>query len=176
VNQVTSLSDAEYDVLWGHSKQSNSAIVSTTTNGTAIPKGGCTGQAGRDFSGGEALDMQQQLVTRLDDQGFHDSESDPQVSAVERAWSQCMKRGGYSFATPFDAMASCASASAPSAAEISQAKADVACKQQTKLIAAWVAVETRIENQLIASNRQTLALGLQSKQQLLKKAVTVLGY
>jgi len=173
-NEVLSFSDAEYEVLWGHTKTSNTATISALPDGTAIPQGGCIGEANRAFAGRGSLSASN-LAQQLDMQSFFQSQNDPTVVAVIGAWSRCMAGKGYSFNTPFDAMSAFAGSSTPSAAEIRQALADIACKKQTGLLTTWDSVESRIQDTLITKNQLTLDDGLKAEQELVKYAESVIS-
>jgi hypothetical protein len=174
VNQVTSLSDAEYIMLWGHSKASNTATVSTLANGTAVPAGGCMGVARSQLSKHDNL-ASSDPAEQIDDESFANSQSDPRVADVFSAWSRCMAASGYNLKTPLDAMATYAGAASPSHAEISQALTDISCKNKTKLIQTWVGVETSIQDQLIAQNQTALTQDTDAENQLIKYAESIIA-
>jgi hypothetical protein len=77
------------------------------------------------------------------------SKTDPRVVAVIKLWSECMKRSGFTYASPLDAggdRPEWLRAATPSVAEIRTAVADVRCKQQTNLIGIWFTIESAYEN------------------------------
>lgn len=175
INMVTSISEAEYDVFWGHTKASNTSTVTTTAGGTAIPAGGCTGKARQEMTPAGIIPENGPIAEQIDDQSFATSQTDPQVVAATSKWSACMARSGYTVATPLDAMAKFTGPLPASAAEITEAKTDLACKTQTKLISIWVGVETKIQDQLIAKNQLALTQSLHDQALSLARAASIAG-
>lgn len=173
-NMIEDLSDAEYEVFWGHAKDSDTDQVSTTTSGHKIPDGGCTGEAGRQLNPG-ALNAQQPLAEQIDDESLAQSQTDPTVVKALTAWSQCMAKSGYTVTTPLAVMGQFTGPLPASGAEITEAKTDLACKTQTNLISTWVGVETTIQNQMIDQNQTLLSQGLQNTAALLKAAAAIAG-
>ncbi|GAA2101200.1 hypothetical protein GCM10009801_74260 [Streptomyces albiaxialis] len=72
---------------------------------------------------------------------------EPEVVRVFRAWSACMKKGGYDYPGPMQAItdARWRKGDHVSREEIRQARADVRCKERTGLVAVWNAAETRVQ-------------------------------
>ncbi len=100
------------------------------------------------------------VVVQLDQKGFQQAETDPQVKAVFNAWSRCMAGLGYSYADPYKAAADHRfehSSIKPSALEVAVARADIFCKQKTDLVRIVTSVESEHQSTLIAQNRATLA-------------------
>ena len=174
-NDVTSLSDAEYEVLWGHSKVSNEDLVGRTAGGTAIPEHGCVGESEQEIAAGVTADTQAQLPGQINTDSFSQSQQSPQVEAAIAAWSRCMAASGYQVATPLGAMARFTGPLPASGAELDEAKTDLACKGTTHLIQTWVSVETRIQNRLISQNQSALASTLRADRALLEHAAQILG-
>lgn len=174
-DDVASLSDAEYEVLWGHSKTSNSDTVTTTGSGVAIPAGGCMTESRTQAERLAPAAPQAQLSQQVELDSFSQSQSDPRVIAVISAWSKCMAASGYTVASPLAAMGVFGGPPPASQAEITEAKTDLACKASTHLIQTWDAVETQLENQMIAKNQEAFAQILQANQSALKAAAQLLG-
>ncbi|UNZ16304.1 hypothetical protein [Streptomyces sp. 891-h] len=78
---------------------------------------------------------------------YEQSMKDRSVVRVFRAWSVCMKRAGYHYADPMQALADerWLKGSKVSKAEIRQASTDVRCKKSTDLVPVWNAAENRIQ-------------------------------
>jgi hypothetical protein len=172
---LTDLSESEYDVLWGHTKYSDSETVKTGAGGVSIPAGGCMAESVRQAQQLAPAAPQAQLAQQLDLDSFSKSQSDPRVAAVISAWATCMGAGGYQLASPLAAMSRFTGPLPASRAEITEAETDLSCKSSTKLVQTWDAVETEIENQMIAAHQEAFAQILQSKQAALKAAAQLMS-
>ncbi|MGW7364903.1 hypothetical protein ACWGI8_16090 [Streptomyces sp. NPDC054841] len=115
--------------------------------------GGCWKQAHESLRRGLPQVDQSQFNRRIG-AAFSASRRDPAYARVVREWSACLKEKGFRYANPLAVMrdAEWAKSTRPSRREIAVAQADVQCKQQTELVTAWVAVETRIQNEVIRSH------------------------
>lgn len=175
-DQLASMSDAEYDVLWGHTKKSNDAAVATLPDGEAIPTGGCTREANRTLTSHGSM-AGDDLAQRLDTQSFAESQSDPRVQQVISLWAGCMSGDGYSFKTPFDPMKKYAltAGASPGAAEIATALADISCKKKVGLLTTCDSVESAIQREMIATNAAALSDGVLKKSALLHYAASVIS-
>jgi hypothetical protein len=175
VDELTSLSVAEYEVLWGHSEKSDSDTVARTSSGVPIPSGGCMAESAQAFDRIAPTPEQAQLPGQINSDGFTRSQSDPRVVRVIAAWSKCMAGSRYTVTSPLAVMAPFTGPLPASAAEIAEAKADLACKDRTHLIETWDTVETQLENQMIAQNKQSLTTVAQDLRAGLKMAAQVLA-
>jgi len=182
------ISEAEYDVLFGRTEASSgdsamgsgSGVVTTTPGGARIPAGGCGGQADREMVPGAApknapLNPGLPIAEVINTESLTKSEADPTVMAVIKAWSVCMAKSGYTESSPETAGVQYPPSLPASAAQIAEAKTDLACKAQTNLISIWVGAETRIQNTLIAQNQAALDQGLQGLTTNVARAAAVLG-
>jgi hypothetical protein len=97
------------------------------------------------------------------------TQSDPRVRAVDAAWSRCMTRAGYHYASPQQA-ADRGWPSKPTPAETATATADVRCKQQVNLANTWLTVEAAYQTALIRENLATLTSLQSSFSKLLTRA------
>lgn len=128
-------------------------------DGKPVPTGGCKAK-GVEASGGilPSLDP-----ASLPDGGPTVPYGDPRVTAANAAWSSCMTSKGYHFTNPFDA-ALAVTANPPksvneishSAAEISQAGADIQCKISTNLIGIDFAVQVAYDEKYIEDHAVAL--------------------
>jgi hypothetical protein len=175
VDELTSLSVAEYEVLWGHDEKSDSDAVTRTPGGVSIPSGGCMAESAQAFERLTPIPQQAQLPGQINSDSFTRSQADPRVVGVIAAWTKCMAGSGYTVTSPLEVMAPFTGPLPASAAEIAEAKADLACKSRTHLIETWDAVETQLENQMIARNRQSLTAVARDLQAGLKLAAQVLA-
>jgi hypothetical protein len=140
--------------LTGSPNGRDEAIPSTPglprNSGMRIRVGGCAGEAARALGEGDLFGDATTLADQITVSAFSRAEADPRVVAVFGAWSTCMIRRGYRFASPFAAAGSVdIHTKAPSKTEIATAVADVACKKATKLVDVFYAVEVTRERDLI---------------------------
>ncbi|MFF2132981.1 hypothetical protein ACFVW1_48170 [Streptomyces olivochromogenes] len=80
------------------------------------------------------------------------------VSAFNR-WSQCMSKAGYSYKSPMDAMRDPRwnwKSDSPSHEEISAARRDVQCKQNTGVVNDWFRAEAEIQERDINQSKRAL--------------------
>ena len=125
--------------------------------GHALPTGGCIGQARAQLTAHGGSVNADPVAEQINNESLALSEREPQVVAASKRWSQCMARSGYHYGMPYDAGNDPQwNTPRPSAKEIRTASTDVACKAQTNLVGIWYAVETALQRQLIAANRQHL--------------------
>jgi hypothetical protein len=128
-------------------------------HGRVIPQGGCQGEATARVSGGPQQLGNDQLASEINIVSYQRSTTDPRVTAVFRAWSACMRERGYSYAAPTEAPGKDPrfTGPAPTRAEISLARADVACKRETNVIGVWFTVDSAYQRQMMASKSGELA-------------------
>ncbi|MBW8818790.1 MAG: hypothetical protein JF598_11290 [Streptomyces sp.] len=136
----------------------------TSYAGKPVPTHGCKAQALQGI-GGDLPDM---AAAGLPDGGPPTPLSDPRVVAVTSEWSTCMTAKGYHFATPYDSMTSDLAQNAQitgtgnsrkvvhSAPEITQATADLACKQSTNFMGIVTAVQDAYDRRYIVGRGPAL--------------------
>jgi len=102
-----------------------------------------------------------------------DDFKDPSIARATKAWSACMARNGYDYATPnelinsaFNVLRAASQAgtsltAAQKAAQIAGAEADAACTQSTDLAGIYFAVQAAYEQQVVDANQQQLAKAVQ---------------
>lgn len=112
-------------------------------------------------------------VLDLEGESLQQGMRDPAWKKADKAWSACMRKAGYHYATPQDAQIGDDRNSQeleeqlrlrnpqydpdePSALEKKTATADARCKQRTGYVRTVHAIDVRIQNQLIAKNRTKL--------------------
>jgi hypothetical protein len=117
------------------------------SRGNPLPAGGCVSEAERGLGGPQPFSTE-----RMEGSANQRAEQHPRVQAAFRAWSTCMAGHGYRYASPWE----------PNdqdwpqptgAAEIATARDDLACRKSTNLPGTWLAVESAMQEQLIARNR-----------------------
>ncbi|MEY9849024.1 hypothetical protein ABH940_006128 [Streptacidiphilus sp. BW17] len=163
------MSESEQLVFLGNTPGGGFEHASQVYQGQQIPQGGCSGDAQRKLGTG----MNQRLAENIDDTSYNQSLANPVLLAAFTKWSGCMKQSGYSVSTPAQAPGFRLKPS-PTTAEIQMAETDVTCKKQANVIGVWFAVESAIQNKLIAQNEEALTELKQSEQETLKKAAQVL--
>jgi hypothetical protein len=119
----------------------------------AVPDGGCIGEADRRLAGLAPAGADPRLGNRLQLESFQVSKRDGRVRDAFRAWSACMRRAGYEYATPLTVAGDPQFAgNRPSQREIAVARADVSCKASTNVIGIWFTVESAYQNAWIGQH------------------------
>jgi hypothetical protein len=135
---------------------------------------GCVQQANKTVYGPLVGEPTPDPVTEIAGQAANFTQSDPRVRAVIRAWSKCMARHFYHYASPSQVEGH-RWKTPPNKAEIATAVADVTCKTQTNLLNTWLAVEAAYQQALIGQNLTALS-GLQANfAPLLRRANAALA-
>ena len=135
---------------------------------------GCFQQAASEVYGRLGSDPNPDPVPGIAAQASQWAQNDPRVLAVERAWSRCMARRGYSYRTPLQAQQH-GWPSTPTTGEVATAVADVSCKARTNLANTWLTVESAYQTALIAQNLTVLSQLQANFQGLLQRAERLLG-
>jgi hypothetical protein len=102
------------------------------------------------------------------------AQTNPRVLAVDRAWSRCMAKRGYTFRNPQQAQQH-HWPSAPTTVEVATAVADVSCKTQTNLPNTWLTIEAAYQRALVGQNLTVLSELQANFQGLLQRAEAQLG-
>src|SRR5215470_17075557 len=113
-------------------------------------------------------------VPQIAEQAASYTQTDPRTRAVDRAWSACMARHFYHYASPSQVEGHHWK-SPPNKAEIATAVADVTCKAKTNLLNTWLAVEAAYQQALIAQNLATLSQLQANFAPLLRRANAALA-
>ncbi|MEV7358408.1 hypothetical protein [Kitasatospora sp. NPDC091276] len=134
---------------------------------------GCQESAARRITGTPGYPGDAYVVRSANQESFERSAKTPEVVAVVTAWSRCMKRAGYDYATPLQ------TGTWPSeratGEERTTALADVACKQETGLVRIWNEAETTVQRTLIQQNATAFDGVLAERRRMLSEADAVLG-
>lgn len=135
------------------------ARAAEDAHGRPIPAGGCQGEATKTLSGDSQKIGNRELVGTINIGSYRDSQKDPRVMRVFRAWSQCMKQYGYTYADPTQAPGKAAEFTGPKAtkAEIAVAGKDVECKRRTNVIGIWSSVDAAYQRRAMNENAPELA-------------------
>ncbi|MGH3302879.1 MAG: hypothetical protein ACRDOK_14575 [Streptosporangiaceae bacterium] len=135
---------------------------------------GCQGQTLQRLQAGLDTPDPKGLVGQLMAESDQQAQSAPQVIQVLTRWSSCMAADGYQLATPMQAMHLQWPVVA-SPTEIAVAKADVACKNRTKLVSVWLTAEAAVQRALIQSNAVALDQIRQAYAAEIRRAEALLG-
>jgi hypothetical protein len=127
--------------------------------GRPVPAGGCQGEATTALSGDPDKIGNRELVGTINIGSYRDSQKDPRVVRVFRAWSRCMRQYGYTYADPTRAPGKGAEFTGPTAtgAEIAVARKDVECKRRTNVIGIWSSVDAAYQRRAMNAKTQELA-------------------
>ncbi|MEU9875919.1 hypothetical protein [Streptomyces phaeochromogenes] len=127
--------------------------------GRAIPTGGCQGEATAALSGDPEKIGNRELVGTINIGSYSDSQKDPRVVEVFRAWSRCMKRQGHQYADPTQVPGKDPEFTGPKAtrAEIALAETDVRCKRGTNVIGVWSSVDAAYQRRAMSAKTRELA-------------------
>ncbi|GGR11798.1 hypothetical protein [Streptomyces netropsis] len=152
--------------------------LSGTPDGKPGPGGsppqGCNAAAAERITGTDSFPADALVVRQLNMDSFEQSKNDARVRIVLRKWSDCMKGDGFSYTDPLAAPRSMAAGPRASAREIATARADVACKEKTRLIGVWSAVESAYQNRLIKERAKELTAARREHDDRLRRAAEVL--
>ena len=135
---------------------------------------GCLQQANKQVYGALFGEPVPDPVPQIAEQAASYTQTDPRIRAVIRAWSACMARHFYHYASPSEVERH-RWRTPPNKAEIATAVADVACKTQTNLLNTWLAVEAAYQQALIGQNLATLSQLQGSFAPLLRRANAALA-
>ncbi|MFI1566866.1 hypothetical protein ACH4ZX_28105 [Streptomyces sp. NPDC020490] len=132
----------------------------TTVKGRKVRPGGCAARASeRLVEKGSATGSFSygQLAADIKADSFRRSLRDPAVRAAVRAWAACMKKAGYTVASPVtDAPYFDLDEPTVSRKEIAMARTDVGCKERTRLVRVWSEAEAGYQRRRIAQNAEAL--------------------
>ncbi|MEW2400685.1 hypothetical protein [Streptomyces sp. NPDC046862] len=141
-----------------------------TVHGHRIPERGCLGEADREIYGWNPQDRIDP-VWHLKSKSLQQAMRDPAWGKADKAWSACMRKAGYRYANPADAVTGSDrkrqelrerladpeyDLNKPSALEKKTATADARCKQRTGYVRTVHAIDVRIQLRLVAENRAKL--------------------
>ncbi|MFG2170397.1 hypothetical protein ACGFMO_03255 [Streptomyces niveus] len=163
--EVPPMSEAENKVFIGDQDPTNGVGPGDKVAGKEIPPGGCSGEAQRRLK----IEPRQRMAEKINNVSFARSQENAQVKKALQEWSACMERAGHTYKTPLDALDRL-TGETPSPAELSAAKADVKCKDSVNLVGVWFAVESEIQETLIARNEEVLAQDGTSFDALVRRA------
>ncbi|WP_129799381.1 hypothetical protein [Streptomyces sp. F001] len=138
-------------------------------------RSGCYEKAHKEITGPKP-EVDLKLFNTLNRKSLHESKQDPAVKQTVEAWSQCMKRSGYTYSNPFEAAGDPAWSKEKTANEKEReaAAADVKCKQKVDLITTWASAEIRLQKDYIRQNADYFSHLASSKRERLQNMQKVL--
>ncbi|SMC48600.1 hypothetical protein [Lentzea albidocapillata] len=140
----------------------------TSIGGKRIPEGGCLGQARRELERGVPAAIPAEELIRLDQEMFEQAQRDDRVRQAMANWRKCMADSGYNYTDVWAANNDIRwDSETPLQVEIDTAKTDVTCRQRTKLVDTWLAVETAYQRRAIterAAQFDALDRGMQVRR------------
>lgn len=146
-----------------------------TFNGQKVPVGGCTRESFLELYARKAGEVDILFVFNLKSGAESKTREDSRVRAVDKKWSQCMAKAGFTINDPMKAAKELGfegpELSGPRA--ITAAKADVQCKQQVNLVGVRYAVTKAYQQQLIEQHAETLALAKEQVDSRLRLAASL---
>ncbi|MET7451318.1 hypothetical protein ABZT03_05335 [Streptomyces sp. NPDC005574] len=144
--------------------------------GRPVPVGGCQGEATAFLSGDPRKIGNGELVGAINIGGYQDSQKDPRVAAVFRAWSRCMRRHGYRYTDPTRVPGNDPEfrGSTATRREITMAIADVTCKRETNTIGVWSSVDAACQRRAMGEKQRELAAVKRDMRRQLTNAAKVL--
>ncbi len=134
---------------------------------------GCQESAARRITGTTSYPGDAYLVRSVNQESFDRSTKASEVVAAVAAWSRCMKQADHDYATPLETGAW--PSERPTDQERRTALADVACKQQTRLVLIWNEAEAAIQRILIQENATAFDDVLAERRRMLSEADIVLA-
>ncbi|KAB1943421.1 hypothetical protein F8271_10020 [Micromonospora sp. ALFpr18c] len=145
--------------------------------GQPVPDGGCTGEARRKLTEGEAAKADANLAQNLKAEALNRARNDSRMVATFVKWKACMGQEGYDYSDPLDANddVQFASGEAASAAEIAVATADVGCKKKTNLVNIWAALDGAYQSRAIEQHGEALAATKRLLETRLRNAAEVVS-
>ncbi|MFF5936895.1 hypothetical protein [Streptomyces sp. NPDC012508] len=144
-------------------------------NGQKVPVGGCSRESFLKLYARKANEVDILFVFNLKGEAESKAREDSRVRAVDKQWSACMSKAGYTVSDPMRASKELGiqGDELSGTRAITAAKADVECKQQVNLVGVHYAATKAYQQQLIEKHAETLALAKEQVDSRLKLAATL---
>ncbi|TDC22660.1 hypothetical protein E1265_15150 [Streptomyces sp. 8K308] len=139
-----------------------------------VPAGGCSGEADRAIvaTGEEPAT----LAAELSNDAYLRAQREPEVAAAFTSWSSCMADRGFRYDHPMAPVDDPRFAVIdPSAAELATAEADLACREEHRVVETWYRAEVRLQEQAIERNFEQLDLERARLAEAVRGAAGLLG-
>ncbi|WP_434449220.1 hypothetical protein [Lentzea sp. E54] len=122
----------------------------TSIGGKQIPDGGCLGKARRELERGVPAAIPAAELVQLDQTTFEQAQQDDRMRQAMASWRGCMAESGFDYTDVWAANNDVRwESDTPAQVEIDTAKADVTCRERTRLADTWLAVETAYQRRAI---------------------------
>ncbi|MEU9302874.1 hypothetical protein [Streptomyces sp. NPDC048269] len=141
--------------------------------GKDVPEGGCLGEAARKLGLDKVQDPRKGKtgLLSIDFSSFGKALATPEFKKAQDEWVACMNKSGYQhtgFMQPAEKYASQGNSASPEEKVV--AKADVKCKQETKLATVLLRLETKIQSDYIEQNAAGFAEIKKDRSAVIKSA------
>ncbi|TQM81558.1 hypothetical protein FHX81_3925 [Saccharothrix saharensis] len=148
-------------------------------NGQDVPEGGCMGEARRKLYGDDGVPSGQDPASAaaLDAESGARYRQDSRVLEVYRKWSGCMEESGYDYADPWAANNDrrWTESDSTTTTEIAVAKADLACRDEHRVVSVSLAVEAAYQTRMVEQNSVRLDAERDRNQTAVRRAVELVG-
>ncbi|MGW4968571.1 hypothetical protein [Streptomyces albidoflavus] len=125
--------------------------------GRDVPVNGCAGEGVEKLRVKEQSQRGAQAAGRIAKESFVESMESVPVREAMRVWSICMRNEGYRYASPLEAMADQRFlGDEVSAVEKRTARADLECKDESRLPEVWFVSESEVQQRMIEENSELL--------------------
>ncbi|MFJ4771673.1 hypothetical protein ACIP88_21615 [Streptomyces uncialis] len=150
------LSAAEQLVLYGR-RATGETPRDATHRGRRVPAHGCLGEGVEKLRNPYEFSAGADAASRIAARSFVRSRQDSRVRAALAKWAACMRKNGFSYASPMDPMKNPAfQRSGISRQEKETARSDISCKRGTRLLETWFDAEARVQRTAIARDTARL--------------------
>ncbi|MFJ7421249.1 hypothetical protein ACIQXD_21925 [Streptomyces uncialis] len=149
-------SAAEQLVLYGR-RADGRTPRDATHRGRRVPAHGCLGEGVEKLRKPYEFSAGADAASRIAARSFVRSRQDSRVRAALAEWAACMRKNGFSYASPMDPLKNPAfQRSGISRQEKETARTDIACKRRTRLLETWFEAEARAQRTAIAGDTARL--------------------
>lgn len=161
----------EAEVMTGTTPDGEPSTL-TAPDGTPVPEGGCAAEGFRTIWGDSTPPQGNSLVETILGDAWGQTMSDSRALAAAAEWSECMAKRGYDFKHRWDAGNSVGHKSQE--AQLTMAKADVACALKTNYVGVWHAVDVAYQERLMDDSEGQLEAGLKERRDIMVRVQEML--
>lgn len=153
--------------------------------GKSVPPGGCMAEAKRRLAKGVVwpkgmkpdVGALEAFVNNLQWDAYKAAEADNRLQQVTKRWRECMRRSGYSYRRPDDAVIDdrWSTAETVSPVEIKTAVADARCQKEVNYVGVYSSLQKAYEERAVDENSEVLRAIKLSVDARLKNAARVIS-